>query len=61
MEDERPKGEGPNCPKCGSAMVETARIRPFRNDPGLRIFECAACGSSDSRLDTFPTKRPPKR
>jgi hypothetical protein len=41
----------PECPRCGQVMRETDWIAPFADDPGLRLFECSACGAATSRLD----------
>ena len=41
----------PDCRRCGQIMQETGRIAPFADDPGLRLFECSACGAATSRLE----------
>ncbi len=59
MEDSFGALEQLNCPRCGRAMEETAGIASFGSEPGLRIFECLACGSATSRFDNgeIPAKR----
>jgi hypothetical protein len=45
----------PDCPKCGQSMQDVGRIAPFGDDPGLRLFECSACGGATSCLE--PARR----
>lgn len=42
---------GPECPRCGTVTEQTERIAPFGSEPGLRIFECSACGWAITRLE----------
>jgi hypothetical protein len=59
MADARINPERPRCPRCGTEMNETEAIAPLGNDPGLRIFECSACGSATSRLEPARPNRSP--
>ena len=41
--------EHPNCAKCGAPMWLT-RIEPYDADHDQRMFECQACGKSQTEI-----------